>query len=143
MKKVLCAVLTTVLIAMTAVSLSSCGSEGEQVQSIAFLSSEEQTAEKPEPQQLREQIVGSWGRLGKTMHEFYSDNACIVGGMYGSYEINDECSLIMKTQGGTETEYVWNDMTKVDYWSLDGDILKVNGNQFERVPDETADEGYN
>ena len=91
-----------------------------------------ETSEKS-AQQLRTEIIGEWGRLGETMHEFYDDGACIIGGMYGSYEITDERSLVTTTEGGTVTEYKWNGSASDNSWNLDGDTITVNGSSFTRV----------
>lgn len=119
-------------------SLSACADGGGEQNEVR----QGHTASKlpaPEAKELREQLVGYWGRLGKTMHEFRADGTAIVGGMVGTYEISDACSLVMTSKGGTVTEYVWDDSSQQNYWSLDGDRLTVNGNDFERIT-ETDDE---
>jgi len=89
--------------------------------------------------EIRAYLPGEWGRLEKAMHYFFDDGSCIIGGMQGSYIIDDERSLIMTTMSGSVTEYVWaSSFTKTDspnYWYLDDDIITINGNQFTKISD--------
>ena len=119
--------------------MSACG-EGEPTKNeIPQSQTVSSRLEAPDKETLKKELCGSWGRLGEVMHEFYSDDTCIVGGVFGDYEISAEGSLILTTVNGTATEYVWDDMTKQNYWSLVGDTLTVNGNQFTRIDAETVD----
>ena len=127
------------LLALTMLfAMSACGEpKGAQVSIPEAASS---TLEKPSARELRERVIGQWGRLGEVMHEFYTDNTCIVGGMFGDYSIDDNGSLVLVSVGGTTTEYIWNDTDSTNYWWLDGDVICVNGNQYERIiEEETGD----
>ncbi len=137
MKRMIAAALIPAL-AFTLMLSACAGNEGDAS------SYERQTVssklEKPSAQTLKEGIVGYWGRLGEVMHEFHVDGSGIVGGMRCTYEVDDDCTLVITSQGGTTVSYVWDDMTQQNYWSLDGDRLVVNGNEFARItdtPDET------
>ena len=133
MKKRLFAAAVCVVLCM---SMAACS---DQKDNTIAESSSQAVSQKEEltAQQLRESIVGNWGRLDEVMHEFYDDNTCVVGGMFGDYEIEDDRRLVMTTSGGTKTEYYWNDTSQFNNWLLDGDTLTVNGNQFTRIIDET------
>lgn len=124
---------------MMAVSLAGC-SEKKQEDPAQTFSVVSIVWELPQADDLRKQIVGDWGRLGEVMHEFYDDNTCIIGGMFGDYEISDSGSLILTTTSGTKTEYVYGDDTAPNYWELENDTLTVNGNQFSRIASSSADE---
>ncbi len=128
-------------VSAAAVLLTWCGCSDGGKSEVSELTSQSQTssAEAPSAQTLRRDIVGSWGRLGEVMHEFYSDNTCIVGAMFGDYEIEDDASLVLITTSGNRIEYVWGDFTQTNWWTLESDTLTVNGNQFSRI-EETADE---
>ena len=120
-------------------SLTACGENKKSTDTSSITESSSAPAEKPSREKLKQLIAGDWGRLGEVMHTFYNDNACIIGGMFGTYQISSDCSLIMITEGGTRTEYVWNDYTQTNYWYLDDTTLIVNGSQFSRITEETPD----
>ena len=94
---------------------------------------------KPEAGSLRREIIGSFGRLGEVMHEFYDDGMCVIGGMAGDYEIDDNCTLILTTVNGTRTEYVWGDITADNYWRFEDGVITVNGNEFSKIDVQTGD----
>ena len=137
-KKVLGAVLLAAAMLLAAV-MSACSDSDMQKSDVSQTQTVSSRLEAPDKEELKNELCGSWGRLGEVMHEFYSDDTCIVGGVFGDYKISDEGSLILITVGGTQTEYIWDDMTKQNYWSLTGDTLTVNGNQFTKIEDETND----
>lgn len=97
----------------------------------------ESTEEIKDPVYLRKQLVGQWGRLEEVMHYFTEDNRCIVGGMQGTYEIDDDCTLVMTTMSGSVTKYVWaksyDKAESNNYWYLQDDNLTVNGNSFTKI----------
>lgn len=89
---------------------------------------------------IKTKIIGQWGRQGKTMHYFNSDMTCIVGGMQGTYEIDEGMNLILTTMSGSDTVYEWaksgSDASSSNYWNMTDDTLTVNGNTFTKVSDE-------
>ncbi len=95
--------------------------------------------------EVKASVIGEWGRLDETMHYFYSDMTCIIGGIQGTYDIDDDLNLLLTPMDGTQTTYEWaqssGDADTSNYWYLDGDTLTVNGNTFTRITDEaeTAD----
>ncbi len=126
------------IIALTVLMFGGCGGEDtvavssqEDVSSVVSEKTEYSTDE------IREVLVGEWGRLEKTMHYFYEDGSCVIGGMQGTYEIDDNKSLILTTMSGSVTQYEWaSSFTKTDspnYWYLDGDIITIDGNQFTKI----------
>lgn len=114
--------------------LSGCGSENNSSEP-SEVSASAVSSQPPKAEDVRRSIVGSWGRLGEVMHSFYKSGDCVIGGMYGSYEVEDDLTLVLTTTSGTRTEYVWNGKTE-DYWRMEDDILTVNGNQFTKISDE-------
>ena len=89
---------------------------------------------------IKTKIIGQWGRQGKTMHYFNSDMTCIVGGMQGTYEIDDGRNLILTTMSGSATVYEWaksgSEASSSNYWNMTDDTLTVNGNTFTKISDE-------
>lgn len=124
--------ITIITVSALFLSTAGCSGSNDKTSDSSSETSVSETSEKS-AQQLRTEIIGEWGRLGETMHEFYDDGACIIGGMYGSYEITDERSLVTTTEGGTVTEYKWNGSASDNSWNLDGDTITVNGSSFTRV----------
>ncbi|MBQ1389686.1 MAG: hypothetical protein IIY78_08675 [Clostridia bacterium] len=124
--------ITIITVSALFLSTAGCSGSNDKTSDSSIETSVSETSEKS-AQQIRTEIIGEWGRLGETMHEFYDDGACIIGGMYGSYEITDERSLVTTTEGGTVTEYKWNGSASDNSWNLDGDTITVNGSSFTRV----------
>lgn len=87
--------------------------------------------------ELRNEIVGQWGRLDEVMNYFLEDKRCVIGGMQGTYDIDDENNLVLTTMSGSITTYDWassrGQITAENYWYLDGDTLKINGNEFTKI----------
>ncbi len=123
--------------AMIMIFASACGEEESENKNEAVPATvqTQETAEKQDrsADEVRQELIGEWGRLGEVMHEFYDDGGCVIGGMYGSYEVGDDLTLIMTTQGGTVTDYKWAEPTAENYWRLEGDMLTVNGSTFTKV----------
>ena len=124
--------ITIITVSALFLSTAGCSGSNDKTSDSSIETSVSETSEKS-AQQIRTEIIGEWGRLGETMHEFYDDGACIIGGMYGSYEITDERSLVTTTEGGTVTEYKWNGSASDNSWNLDCDTITVNGSSFTRV----------
>ena len=123
---------------MTAAAMLASCSDGNEV-SQPEGSEVSSALEKPAADTLRREIIGQWGRLGETMHTFYNDGSCIIGGMYGYYEISDDGDLTTTTVEGTKTVYKWDDSESEGSWLLSGDILTVAGYSFTKISDETED----
>lgn len=96
--------------------------------------------------EIKTDIIGQWGRQGETMHYFNTDMTCIVGGMQGTYEIDDSSNLILTTMSGSKTTYEWaessTDASTPNYWSMTADTLTVNGNTFTKISDEEFENYY-
>lgn len=127
MKKLL---LLSFVIIIAVMSCTACTDNGNS--SLSENPSEISQIETPDVEELKRNIVGEWGRNGEVMHIFYNDGQCEIGGVSGTYKIDDSGNLIMITQGGTQTEYIWEDMTQTNFWNLSEKILAVNGNEFQR-----------
>ncbi len=91
--------------------------------------------------ELKLSLIGEWGRLDETMHYFYEDMTCVIGGTQGTYDIDDDLNLLLTPMDGTTTTYEWAqssaDAESSNYWYFDGETLTVNGNTFTRIEDET------
>ncbi len=128
-----------VLAAVIAVTSAGCEPKSD-VDSEMTVS--ENKAEKRTADELRAEIIGQWGRLDEVMHYFNPDMSCVIGGMQGTYDIDENDNLIMTTMSGSETVYEWAAMRtqaeSENYWFLDGNILKVNGNEFVKIESENT-----
>ena len=120
--------------------LSACDSDsGKSADNVSVSStSTESTAEETKTaDELKKEIIGQWGRLDEVMHYFLEDKRCVIGGMQGTYDIDDENNLVLTTMSGSVTVYDWassgGQSTSANYWYLDGDTLKINGNEFTRI----------
>ena len=120
--------------------LSACDSDsGKSADKVSVSStSTESTAEETKTaDELKKEIIGQWGRLDEVMHYFLEDKRCVIGGMQGTYDIDDENNLVLTTMSGSVTVYDWassgGQSTSANYWYLDGDTLKINGNEFTRI----------
>ena len=87
--------------------------------------------------ELKAKIIGQWGRLDEVMHYFTEDGRCVIGGMQGAYNIDDENNLVLTTMSGSVTTYDWassRGQTKAEhYWYIDGDTMKIDGNEFTKI----------
>ena len=120
--------------------LSACDSDsGKSADNVSVSStSTESTAEETKTaDELKKEIIGQWGRLDEVMHYFLEDKRCVIGGMQGTYDIDDENNLVLTTMSGSVTVYDWansgGQSTSANYCYLDGDTLKINGNEFTRI----------
>ena len=130
----------TAALAASLVMLFFCGCNKDTAEP-AQSDTSETTSSRPEysADEIRRELPGEWGRLEKVMHYFLSDGSCVIGGMQGTYAIDDNRSLILTTMSGSVTEYVWAESfaetDSSNYWYLDGDIITINGNQFTKISD--------
>lgn len=136
LKKILAAAVAAMLLVMP---MSACNDSNNEKTDISDISA------VPSAESLKANIIGQWGRLGETMHYFNKDMSCIIGGMKGTYDINNSASLVLTTANGDTVVYIWSETgitgsNSGSTWSLVNGILKVNGNTFEKISDEDYDE---
>lgn len=121
------------------VSLLCACNEDNQTES-SLSSSDAVSEESVSTDELLEEIVGQWGRLDEVMHYFNADKTCIVGGMQGTYDIDESNSLILTTMDGIPTTYEWarssTQAAGSNYWYLDDNVITINGNTFTKIVEE-------
>lgn len=98
------------------------------------------TACTPSSDNLNDSLLGEWGRLGETMHIFNADGSCVIGGMQGTFRIDNDNNLILTTMSGAEVIYEFAESKSKaeteNYWYLSEDTITVNGNTFTRIIEE-------
>lgn len=138
-------VLVLTVVFMLAACDSDNNSDNDTAVDISSISTAESTTEETKTaDELKTEIIGQWGRLDEVMHYFLEDKRCVIGGMQGTYDIDDENNLVLTTMSGSVTTYDWassrGQTTSENYWYLDGDIMKINGNEFTKIyGEETPD----
>lgn len=128
----------TFLILATVLLLVGCNSDKENNRdSDVNPSSVSNVDETKSVDELKTEIIGQWGRLDEAMHYFMEDKRCVIGGMQGTYDIDDESKLVLTTMSGSVTIYDWAssrvNTTSEHYWYLVGDTMKIDGNEFTKI----------
>lgn len=127
---------------MIAVPLMGCDSEADTESQISS-KVESAVIEKLDSATLKAEIIGEWGRLDEVMHYFYSDMTCIIGGMRGTYDIDENSSLVLTTMSGSVTTYEWasskSEVSSENYWYMADGTITINGNNFTKIVEETED----
>ena len=138
-------VLALTVVFILAACESDNNSDTDTVIDISSISTTESTQDETKTaDELKTEIIGQWGRLDEVMHYFLEDKRCVIGGMQGTYDIDDENNLVLTTMSGSVTTYDWasskGQTTAENYWYVDGDIMKINGNEFTKIyGEETPD----
>lgn len=131
-------VLALTVVFMLAACNSNNNSDTDTDVDISSVPTAESSVEKTKnSDELKTEIVGQWGRLDEVMHYFLENKRCVIGGMQGTYDIDDENNLVLTTMSGSVTTYDWassrGQTTAENYWYLDGDTMKINGNEFTKI----------
>lgn len=117
-------------------AVSGCGSDSKSDTNSAIPAAVSEENVKTS-EEIKTEIVGQWGRIDEVMHYFTENKTCIIGGMQGTYDIGDDKSLVLTTMSGSVTVYDWassRGKTKSEhYWYLDGDVMKIDGNEFTKI----------
>ena len=143
MKK-LCSVLFSVIIlAAASTALSSCGcSNSQNPSSNVSQSTSEKVSSSPDSD-----LVGNWGeRADNVEAEFKNDGTCKIGGVNGTYKIDDKNTLTVTPDGDNTTpmvfEYAPSDSSTVsqNQWRIADNKLYINGYQYSKTSPESKEE---
>jgi hypothetical protein len=124
MKKFLAVIFSAMILAVSAFTLAGCGCSNE--------------ATSTEP---ATDIVGDWGGRSDDIEvEFNDDGTCVIGGVTGTYEIDENNNLTVTPDSNGETEsepvvfehYNGDNISAIqpNQWTVNGDILYINGQQY-------------
>lgn len=88
-------------------------------------------------------IVGTWGGRSDNVEALFDeDGTCIVGGVVGTYEVDEEDNTLTVTpNGGNTYTYSWNDAEDVnsissDEWGIVNDQIYINGYTYTKQSDD-------
>ncbi|MBQ7521799.1 MAG: hypothetical protein IJU14_02850 [Clostridia bacterium] len=142
MKRILSVILCVLVVMIAIVGLSGCGCADKNVDSSV---SAVQQSEEPS-----KDIVGEWGgRSDDVSVKFNDDGSCEIGGIQGTYEIDDKNTLTVtpKSENENDTpqpmvfEYYSGDTTESavpsNQWAIQDGTIYINGYQYTR---QTAEE---
>lgn len=125
-------------VALMSVPFVGCTSDNDDTSVV-----ESSTVEKLDSATLKAEIIGEWGRLDEGMHYFLEDMSCIIGGMQGTYDIDENSALVLTTMSGSVTVYEWAesraDATTEHYWNMVDGVITIDGNNFTKISSETPD----
>lgn len=143
MKNLIKTFVISISILLLAVSLCACNSD-TSTENESTLTSAAESERVVDSETLKSELIGEWGRLDEVMHCFYDDETCVIGGMIGTFDIDENNNLILTTTDGISTSYEWAvssaAATSANYWYLENDTVKINGNTFTKIiEDETED----
>ncbi len=127
MKKFLAIIFSAIIIAVSAVSLSGCGCSNSEDNNVSS---------NPDTE-----IVGDWGgRSDDVEVEFNDDGTCIIGGIQGTYEIDDDNTLTVtpNSEEGSESA----EPLVFEYYSSDGDVSSIPSTQWTIIEDKLYINGY-
>lgn len=124
MKKFLAVIFSAIVLAVSAFTLAGCGCSNDDI------STEPAT-----------DIVGNWGgRSDDVEVEFKDDGTCVIGGVTGTYEIDENNTLTVTPNSNGEAEsepmvfeHFNNNNTSAiqpNQWAVNGDTLYINGHQY-------------
>ena len=124
MKKFLAVIFSAIILTVSASTLVGCGCSNAD------------TANEPATE-----IVGNWGgRSDDVEAEFNDDGTCVIGGVTGTYEVDENNTLTVTPNSNGEAEpesmvfeYYNNDDTSAiqpNQWTVNGDTLFINGHQY-------------
>ena len=125
MKRFLAVIFSAVVLTASAFTITGCGCSNNNETS-------------PEP---ATDVVGEWGgRSDDVEAEFNDDGTCIIGGVTGTYEIDENNTLTVTPNSNGETnseplvfEYYSNSDTssiQQNQWTIVDDKLYINGHQY-------------
>ena len=124
MKRFLAIIFSAMILAVSAFTLTGCGCSNEA------------TSTDPATD-----IVGNWGGRSDDIEvEFNDDGTCVIGGVTGTYEIDENNTLTVTPNSNGETEpepmvfeHFNNDDTATiqpNQWAVNDDKLYINGQQY-------------
>ena len=124
MKKLFAVIFSAILISASAIAISGCGCNKDD------------TANQPATE-----IVGNWGgRSDEIEAEFKDDGTCVIGGVTGTYDIDENNTLTVTPNTNEETsaepltfEHYNNNNTSAiqpNQWAIIDNVLYINGQQY-------------
>lgn len=131
MKKIISLIFSAIILTTSAIFISGCGCDNKEISS-------------PEPQS---DIVGNWGgRSDNVEVEFNDDGTCKIGGVNGTYEIDDNKTLTVTPKSDKNDdlsnsakpmvfEYHSSDNVSSipsNQWTISNGTLYINGYQYEK-----------
>lgn len=131
MKKIISLIFSAIILTTSAIFISGCGCDNKEISS-------------PEPQA---DIVGDWGgRSDNVEVEFNDDGTCKIGGVNGTYEIDDDKTLTVipksdKNDNSSNStkpmvfEYYSSDNVSSipsNQWTISNGTLYINGYQYKK-----------
>lgn len=127
MKRFFAVIFSAIVIAVSVVSLSGCGCSNPENNS---------TSSSPSTD-----IVGDWGERSDDVEvEFNDDGTCIIGGIQGTYEIDDDNTLTVTPNSEDDSES--EESLVFEYYNSDGEISSVPSNQWTIIEDKLYINGY-
>lgn len=132
MKKLFAIIFSAVIISASAFAISGCGCSNKD------------TANQPATD-----IVGDWGgRSDDIEAEFNDDGSCVIGGVTGTYKIDENNNLILTPNSSEETapesqtfEYYSDSNTSAiqpNQWTVVDNVLYINGQQYNGITNNTT-----
>ena len=133
MKKLLAVIFSAVVLAVSSFAIAGCGCSNSG------------TSEEPATD-----LVGDWGgRSDDVEAEFNDDGTCVIGGITGTYEIDENNTLTVTPNSDGETqseplvfEYYNDDDTSAiqqNQWTIADNKLYINGYQYTDVSIDTPE----
>lgn len=132
MKKLFAIIFSAIIISASAIAISGCGCNKDD------------TANQPATE-----IVGNWGgRSDEIEAEFKDDGSCVIGGVTGTYEIDENNTLTVTPNTSEETpaepltfEHYSNNNTSAiqpNQWAIIDNVLYINGQQYNGASNNSA-----
>ncbi|MEF2920199.1 MAG: hypothetical protein U0O22_07025 [Acutalibacteraceae bacterium] len=140
MKKFITSVIAVAILSASAISLTACGCSRKETTDTNGLSDKPAT-----------DIVGEWGeRSDDVTADFNDDGTCIIGGVQGTYEVDENNTLTVTPNSDGEQntnsqvfEYYDSDNTinsvPADKWAVTDDTLYINGHQYNKDTASSSD----
>lgn len=124
MKRFLAVIFSAVVLSVSAFAITGCGCSNND------------TSQEPETE-----IVGDWGGRSDDIEvEFNDDGTCIIGGVTGTYEIDENNTLTVTPNSDEESEsepivfeyYNGNNTSEMqqNQWTVSDNKLYINGQQY-------------
>lgn len=143
MKKFFAVIFSFVVLAAASTAMSSCGCSNSQNSSVsASQNSSQQISSSPE-----KDLVGNWGERSDNVEaEFNDDGTCKIGGVNGTYSVDDKHTLTVTPDGDNAApmtfEYAPSDSSSVaqNQWRVSGNKLYINGYQYSKTTSENKGE---
>ncbi len=88
-------------------------------------------------------FYGGWEYQEQVWCEFYDNGYCLIGGIHGTYELDEETmEFSIKPNGSDQWQtFTWSDETqgiKIEQWHLADDILYLNGYLYHKSAQEVT-----